>query len=88
MAARITRGKKKIATAGIPYREPAAEELASRVDAVVDVIHLVFTTGHTAPSGSELQRRDLTERGCTWHDYCTSCYRTNPSRQGSSHWSC
>ena len=63
MAARITRGKKKIATAGIPYREPAAEELASRVDAVVDVIHLVFTTGHTAPSGSELQRRDLAERG-------------------------
>jgi RNA polymerase sigma-70 factor (ECF subfamily) len=62
MAARITRAKKKITTARIPYRVPAPEELPDRVDAVLDVVHLVFTTGHTAPAGAALVRRDLVER--------------------------
>jgi RNA polymerase sigma factor (sigma-70 family) len=62
MAARITRGKKKIKAARIPYREPPPEELPTRVDAVLDVVHLVFSTGHTAPSGDQLQRRDLVGR--------------------------
>lgn len=62
MAARLTRGKKKIKVARIPYREPPPEELPVRVDAVLDVVHLVFSTGHTAPSGDQLQRRDLIER--------------------------
>jgi RNA polymerase sigma-70 factor (ECF subfamily) len=34
----------------------------ARVDAVLGVVHLVFTTGHTAPSGSDLVRSDLIER--------------------------
>lgn len=62
MAARVTRAKKKIAAAGIPYRVPAAPELADRLDAVLTVIHLVFTAGHTAPSGPELDRVELAER--------------------------
>lgn len=62
MAARITRAKKKIATARIPYRVPRPDELPERVDAVLAVVHLLFTTGHTAPSGTDLVRRDLTAR--------------------------
>nr|WP_239522782.1 DUF6596 domain-containing protein [Geodermatophilus normandii] len=62
MAARITRAKKKIAVARIPYRVPPAAELPGRVDAVLAVVHLLFTTGHTAPAGGELVRRDLVER--------------------------
>jgi RNA polymerase sigma factor (sigma-70 family) len=62
MAARLTRGKKKIRTTHIPYRVPAADELPGRVDTVVEVVHLVFTTGHTAPAGAALMRRDLVER--------------------------
>jgi len=62
MAARITRAKKKIEAARIPYRVPAADELPARVDAVLDVVHLLFTTGHTAPAGADLVRRDLVER--------------------------
>jgi RNA polymerase sigma-70 factor (ECF subfamily) len=62
MAARITRAKKKISAARIPYRVPALAELPQRVDAVLDVVHLVFTTGHTAPTGPALVRRDLVER--------------------------
>jgi len=62
MAARITRAKKKIAAARIPYRIPAAEDLPARTDAVLTVVHLVFTAGHTAPSGATLTRSDLAER--------------------------
>jgi RNA polymerase sigma-70 factor (ECF subfamily) len=62
MAARITRAKKKIAAARIPYRVPPVAELPDRIDAVLTVVHLVFTTGHAAPAGAELIRRDLIER--------------------------
>jgi RNA polymerase sigma factor (sigma-70 family) len=62
MAARITRAKKKIASARVPYRVPPAEELPARIDAVLTVVHLLFTTGHTAPAGDDLVRRDLVER--------------------------
>ena len=62
MAARITRAKKKIAQAGIPYRVPSAEELPERVDAVLAALHLLFTTGHTAPGGDALVRHDLVDR--------------------------
>jgi RNA polymerase sigma-70 factor (ECF subfamily) len=62
MAARLTRAKKKIAAARIPYRVPEPAELGERLATVLDVVHLVFTTGHTAPDGAALQRRDLAER--------------------------
>lgn len=62
MAARITRAKKKIAAARIPYRVPPVEELPARTDAALNVVHLIYTTGHTAPVGVDLVRPDLVER--------------------------
>jgi RNA polymerase sigma-70 factor, ECF subfamily len=62
MAARVTRAKKKIGAARIAYRVPEAAELPDRLDAVLTVIHLLFTTGHTAPHGPGLVRPDLVER--------------------------
>jgi len=62
MAARVTRAKKKISAARIPYREPEAHELPGRLDAVLTVVHLVFTAGHTAPTGNALARPDLVDR--------------------------
>jgi RNA polymerase sigma-70 factor (ECF subfamily) len=61
MAARITRAKKKISAARIPYRVPGPDELPERVGAVLEVLHLVFSTGHTAPIGEQLVRRDLVD---------------------------
>ena len=62
MAARITRAKKKISVARIPFRVPRPAELPERLDAVLAVIHLLFTAGHTAPSGPALVRADLADR--------------------------
>jgi RNA polymerase sigma-70 factor (ECF subfamily) len=62
MAARLTRAKQKIAAARIPFAVPAPEELAARLDAALAVIHLLYATGHTAPSGEALVRDDLARR--------------------------
>jgi RNA polymerase sigma-70 factor (ECF subfamily) len=61
MAARITRAKRKIAAAGIPYRVPADAELPERLAGVLSVLYLVFTEGHSASSGHGPVRRDLCE---------------------------
>lgn len=61
MAARITRAKKKIVAARIPYRVPNRSELPARLDSVLTTVHLLFGAGHTAPSGDDLQRTDLCE---------------------------
>jgi RNA polymerase sigma-70 factor, ECF subfamily len=62
MAARVTRAKKKIAAARIPFAVPAPDELPARLDAVLTVIHLLYTTAHTAPSGLALFRVEPAER--------------------------
>jgi RNA polymerase sigma-70 factor (ECF subfamily) len=62
MAARVTRAKKKISAARIPFRVPRASEFPDRLDAVLSVIHILYTTGHTAPSGDQLLRNDLADR--------------------------
>ncbi|MFB4312777.1 RNA polymerase sigma factor [Actinomadura sp. 21ATH] len=62
VAARITRAKKKIASVGVPFRLPPAADLPDRLDAVLTVVHLLYTTGHTAPSGPALTRDDLAAR--------------------------
>ncbi|MCX4091927.1 RNA polymerase sigma factor [Nocardia sp. alder85J] len=62
MAARLTRAKKKIAVARIPYVVPSPAELPDRVDGVLTTIHLLYSSGHTAYSGENLVREDLTGR--------------------------
>jgi RNA polymerase sigma-70 factor, ECF subfamily len=62
MAARVTRAKKKISAARIAYRVPGAAELPDRLDAVLTVVHLLYTTGHLAPGGEDVVRGDLVER--------------------------
>jgi len=62
MAARLTRAKKKIAAARIRYAVPSTHELPERVDVVLTVIHLLYATGHTAPTGENLVHDELTAR--------------------------
>ncbi len=59
MAARLTRAKRKISAARIPVRAPSAAELPDRLRTVLGVVHLMFTMGHTAPTGGPVTRPDL-----------------------------
>lgn len=59
MAQRITRAKRKIAAARIPYRVPRDSELPERLRGVLAVIYLVFTEGHVPGSGVAGVRNDL-----------------------------
>jgi RNA polymerase sigma factor (sigma-70 family) len=58
---RITRAKRKISDAGIPYRVPAADELGSRLAGVLAVIYLLFNEGYLSSSERNAQSRDLTD---------------------------
>jgi RNA polymerase sigma-70 factor (ECF subfamily) len=59
LAQRIVRAKAKIKNAGIPYQVPAREDLPDRLDAVLQVVYLVFNEGYAASSGEALTRPDL-----------------------------
>ncbi|MFW7415556.1 RNA polymerase sigma factor [Demequina sp. SO4-18] len=57
MAQRITRAKRKIATARIPYRVPPSDELPERLSAVLAVLYLVFNEGYSGTT--DATRPDL-----------------------------
>jgi RNA polymerase sigma-70 factor (ECF subfamily) len=59
MYQRLTRAKRKIAAARIPYRVPPAELLPERRDGVLAVIYLVFNEGYAATDGDRLVRGEL-----------------------------
>ncbi|MCU1313833.1 MAG: sigma-70 region 2 family protein [Acidobacteriaceae bacterium] len=60
MGKRLVRAKDKIRQAGIPFSVPGREELASRLESVLEAIYAAFTEGWTDPTGMEVVRRDLT----------------------------
>ena len=57
--ARITRAKKALAAAEVPFEVPPAAERRERLGSVLSVIYLIFTEGSSATTGSELIRTDL-----------------------------
>ena len=60
MAQRITRAKKKIAGANVPYRVPDAGDLPQRVGGVLAVLFLIFNEGYLATGDGEPVRAELT----------------------------
>jgi RNA polymerase sigma factor (sigma-70 family) len=61
MAARITRAKKALADAQVPFEVPLGAELERRLADVLEVVYLIFNEGYTATSGAEWARAELCE---------------------------
>lgn len=59
MAARITRAKKKVVSAAVPFGVPDADVLPDRLDTVTQTAYLAFTAGYAPGSGPDLLRADL-----------------------------
>ncbi|QNG20242.1 RNA polymerase subunit sigma-24 [Rhodococcus triatomae] len=57
--ARITRAKKTLGAARVPFEVPAAADRAERLPSVLGVVYVIFTEGSSASSGDELIRVDL-----------------------------
>lgn len=57
--ARITRAKKTIAAAKVPFEVPSAQERRERLGGVLSVLYVIFTEGSTATAGDDLLRPDL-----------------------------
>jgi RNA polymerase sigma-70 factor, ECF subfamily len=60
LAQRIVRAKTKIRETPIPYEVPTPQDLPERLDAVLQVIYLVFNEGYSAAAGTEVTRAELT----------------------------
>jgi len=58
MAARITRAKKRIVGAGIPFSVPDADTLPDRLETVAQTAYLAFTAGYAPGTGPDLLRAE------------------------------
>ncbi|MFI6509859.1 RNA polymerase sigma factor [Streptosporangium sp. NPDC050855] len=61
MGQRISRAKRTLAEAQVPFEVPGDGELTARLSAVLEVVYLVFNEGYSGTSGQEWVRRDLAE---------------------------
>ncbi len=59
IAQRIVRAKKAIARAGVPFEVPVGEDRLTRLDAVLEVIYLIFNEGYSATVGDDWVRPEL-----------------------------
>ena len=59
IAKRLTRAKQKIREAQIPFEIPAGEELAQRLESVLQSLYLLFNEGYKASTGDNLVREEL-----------------------------
>ena len=78
MAKRLTRARRKIATAGIPYRVPSADELPARLDGVLTTVYLLFNEGYQASAGATPMRVSSAPRRSASRPCCASCSPTDP----------
>jgi RNA polymerase sigma factor (sigma-70 family) len=59
MAARITRAKKALSAAAVPFEVPVGDELDERLASVLEAVYLLFNEGYTATAGSSWARPAL-----------------------------
>ncbi|MFJ1751733.1 RNA polymerase sigma factor [Kitasatospora sp. NPDC088134] len=80
--ARITRAKKTVAAAHVPFEVPPTEERRARLAAVLGVLYVIFTEGATATSGPDLLRPDLAREAVRLARTLTALLPAEPEPQG------
>lgn len=80
--ARITRAKKTIAAARVPFELPPPEERAGRLGAVLSVLYVIFTEGSTATAGDDLLRPDLAYEAVRLARMLTALLPAEPQAHG------
>lgn len=60
-AKRLTRARHTLRDSGARFEIPEGSELSARLEAVHEVLYLLFNEGYNASQGAELIRRDLSE---------------------------
>ena len=61
MGQRLVRAKARIRQAGIPFQVPGRDELAERLDAVLEAIYAIYAEGWSDPAGTQARSRGLTD---------------------------
>jgi RNA polymerase sigma factor (sigma-70 family) len=59
VAQRIVRAKRTLAEARVPFEVPSGDELAPRLESVLEVIYLIFNEGYSATAGDDWMRPTL-----------------------------
>src|SRR5215211_4449296 len=59
VARRITRAKRTLAEAGVPFEVPAGDERVERLASVLEVVYLIFNEGYSATAGDDWMRVEL-----------------------------
>ncbi len=82
MGQRLVRAKMKIRQAGIAFSVPEREQLAHRLDTVLDAIYAAFAEGWTDPGGTDVARRDLSEEALFLGQLVTQMLPEEPEALG------
>ncbi|HLK25433.1 MAG TPA: RNA polymerase sigma factor [Caulobacteraceae bacterium] len=82
MEQRITRAKRRIAEAGLPFEAPDAAERAERLSTVATMIYLVFNEGYSASSGEATLRAPLCEEAIRLSRLLLNLFPAEPEIMG------
>ncbi len=82
VAQRIVRAKRTLAEAHIPFEVPRADELATRLGSVLEVIYLIFNEGYSATAGDDLLRPALCEEALRLGRILAELAREEPEVHG------
>ena len=82
MEQRITRAKRRVAEADVPFETPGAVERAERLAAVAAMIYLIFNEGYSASGGGRHCARRSARRRSGSPGCCCGCSRREPEIMG------